>query len=281
MANPSSLRIGRTLTTTPLARRHEHAARSRGAPRIPWSTFDRRRYTEPALALATEAMMALARGEYTAVDAFARLASMLAQNGAPLDLVSAAAEVPSDEVRHADYALRMASLLAGEDVAVDFDRRLFGPPWAPSPSLEALDALMIELPAISETLAAALLDACRERATDPVAGALLGAIVADEVHHCRLGWYYLAWREPQWTRAERQRAADAAGAVIVNIEQQFWHGRDAARGSKRAAAALGVLDSKSQRAVVRQVMEREVIPGLDALGLGAAHAWRVRLRGKA
>jgi hypothetical protein len=66
----------------------------------------------------------------------------------------------------------------------------------------------------------------------------------------------------------------------VHVERQFWQGRDAQRGSAKAAAALGVLNSKTQRAVVRRVMEHEVIPGLDALGLGASHAWRVRFRGK-
>jgi hypothetical protein len=40
-----------------------------------------------------------------------------------------------------------------------------------------------------------------------------------------------------------------------------------------------VLDSESQRAVVRDVMENEIVPGLDAVGLGASYAWQARLRG--
>src|SRR5262245_32724285 len=151
MTDSSPIRLRRALTTTPLSRQHERRRRSeRGAPRIPWTAFDARKYDAPSLALATEAMTALARGEYTAVDSFARLSSTLAQNGAPLDLVSASAEIPADEVRHADYALRMATILAGEEVSVDFDRSLFGPPWAPASTTEALDVLMLELPAISE-----------------------------------------------------------------------------------------------------------------------------------
>jgi hypothetical protein len=280
---PGKLHVRRVLTTTPLARQHERSkagGRLRTARQIPWTAFERSKYPAPALELATDAMIGLARGEYGALDAFSRLTSALARNGAPFDLVSAATEVPTDELRHAEYALRMASLYAGEDVAVDLDQSSFDAPWPSSAAMEDLDAMMLELPTISETLAAALLDACRERATDPVVRALFSAIMADEVHHLRLGWYYFAWREPQWSRAERQRAADAAGEMIVNIERQFWNGRDAPRGSRRAAAALGVLDSKSQRATVRQVMEREIIPGLDALGLGASRAWRVRLRGQ-
>jgi hypothetical protein len=32
---------------------------------------------------------------------------------------------------------------------------------------------------------------------------------------------------------------------------------------------------------VRRIMEDEIVPALDAVGLGASHAWRVRRRGKA
>ncbi len=90
---------------------------------------------------------------------------------------------------------------------------------------------------------------------------------------------YLAWRAPQWTRAERQRVADQCGGTIAGIESQFWRGRDAPSKVSDAARALGVLDSEGQRAAVRQVMEDEIIPGLDAIGLGASHAWRARTRG--
>jgi hypothetical protein len=66
----------------------------------------------------------------------------------------------------------------------------------------------------------------------------------------------------------------------MDIERQFWRGRDAPRGCKQAAAALGVLDTPSQRKIVRRVMVEEIVPGLDAFGLGASHAWRQRRRGK-
>ena len=139
--------------------------------------------------------------------------------------------------------------------------------------------MMIEIPAIGEGLACALLAASRDRATDPVARPLFTSILGDEVHHTRLGWYYLAWRAPQWSQAERQRAADRAGDVIVDVERRFWWGRDAPAGSRKAARALGVLESIGQRQVVRDVMQDEIVPALDQLGLGACHAWRVRKRG--
>jgi hypothetical protein len=276
------VRIRRTLTDTPLARQHEHTMAMRAAPRrqrpIPWSGFDREKYPEPALALAANANTMLAAGEYGAIDVFARLASALALNGAPFDLVASAARIPSDEIRHADYAVRLASLCKGSDVTIQIDRNNFEKRWERSIDLDELDELMVEIPAIGETLAGAFLAACQKRAEDPVAKAVFTSIVSDEVHHARLGWYYLVWRAPQWSDAQRQRIANRAGELIVGTESRHWRGRDAPRGAREAARVLGVLDTVTQRAVLRQVMKNEILPGLDALGLGASHAWRGRSR---
>jgi hypothetical protein len=282
MASSSPVRVRRVLTATPLARLHERTLErglSRKRPVIDFSAFDRARYPRPALALAHHAMTKLALGEYTAVDLFAHLASAMTLNGVPFDLVSAAASVPHDEIRHADYALRAARALAAADAEVQFDAAELRKRWEKSLDLEALDGAMIEVSAIGETLSCALLSACLERAKDPMMRAVFAGIVSDEVHHARLGWYYFAWRAPQWTRAERQRVADRVGTLVVGVERRFWHGRDAPASARKAARDLGVLESKGQRAAVHAVMENEIIPALDALGLGSSHAWRVRQRG--
>ncbi|HLK41244.1 MAG TPA: ferritin-like domain-containing protein [Polyangiaceae bacterium] len=277
------MRVKRTLTDTPLARQHDRMLTGRVTRRtvdVPWSRFDRSKYPEPALALACKAQTMLATGEYEAVDLFSRLAAGLALNGAPIDLVAAATRVATDEIRHADYAFRMARLCGGDDVAIEVRTERAETRWGRKLDLETLDLMMIEIPAVGEALACALIAASRERASDPVARALFTSILADEVHHTRLGWYYLAWRAPQWTQAERQRAADRAGEVVMEVERRFWWGRDAPPGSRRAARALGILESTGQRDVIEDVMVREIVPALDRLGLGASYAWRARKRGR-
>ena len=273
----------RLLTATPLSREHEQfvlQGRQHSRKQIAFDQFERKRYPKAAVALALDAVSALARGEYVAVHQFALVSSALALNGAPFDVITAAARVPADEIRHADLASRMARRLAGEDVEFEIPRGELEREFANARDQESLDVLMVQLPAISETLAYALLSACRDRASDPTLKALYATIVADELHHARLGWYYLAWRAPQWTQAERQRVADRCGGMIAGVERQFWRGRDAVSTVREAARALGVLDSEGQRAAVRQVMEDEIVPGLDAIGLGASHAWRARGRGR-
>jgi hypothetical protein len=278
------LKLRRSLTATPLARLHERVMAGHPTHRftaIPWGTFDPKRYPDAAVALAFDAQKMLAIGEYVAVDLFARVASATALHGAPLDLVAAAARIPSDEIRHADITLRMAQLLAGRELTIDVADRFVARKWPHDMSLEDLDHFVVEIPAVGETLACALLQACAERAVDPTVKALFQNIVRDEVHHARFGWYYLTWRVKEWSDAERQRVADRMGTLLVELERRFWTGRDAPPGAKKAARALGVLDSQTQREVVSRIMEDEIVPGLDALGLGASHAWKVRRRGKA
>ena len=275
--------VGHVLTATPLARQHEHelaTARIRRRPRIPWSAFRRGRYPEAALALAADAQRSLAIGEYGSIDLFAWIASAMSLGGVPFDLVAASTRILADECRHAELCLRMASLCAGRDLTIEVDTRGFSAgKRRRALTIDELDLLFLEVAALGETLAAALLNACRRRASDPVARALFTSILGDEVHHARIGWYYFAWRAPQWGRAERQRVADRAGEIIVGVEPRFWNGRDADAGARAAADALGVLDSPTQREVVGRVMQDEIVPALDALGLGASHAWRVRKRG--
>ena len=104
-------------------------------------------------------------------------------------------------------------------------------------------------------------------------------ILGDEVHHARLGWYYFAWRAPQWSKAEQQRLRIVRASWSWPSNRNSGSGRDAPAASRKAASDLGVLDSVSQRAVVQRVMKDEIVPALDALGLGASHAWRIRKRG--
>jgi hypothetical protein len=282
MATSSQVEVRRVLTATPLARQHERTLErglSRKHPHIDFAGFDRSKYPRPALALAHHAATKLALGEYTAVDLFSHLASAMTLNGVPFDLVAAAASVPHDEIRHADYAMRAARAIAGEDARIEFDAGALRKRWDKPMGFEELDCAMMEVSAIGETLSCSLLSACRERAKDAMMHAVFAGIVSDEVHHARLGWYYFAWRAPQWTRAERQRIADRAGAVVVGIEKRFWRGRDAPPVAKKAARDLGVLESEGQQLAVRSVMEDEIVPALDALGLGSSHAWRIRQRG--
>ena len=280
---PHQTPVRRILSETPLARSYELSLLGDARKRrpIPWQSFERARYPEPALELAGDAHARLAEGEYHAVGLFGRISSGIAMVPAPFDIVAASTRISSDEIRHADYCTRFASLCLGHEITLAVDRGALAAAAPALPGLDEADFLVAKYAATGETLAAALLLACRRRAKDPLARALFSTLLGDEIAHARFGWYYLAWRTPHWTTSERQAVADHLGEFVASIERALWFGRDAPASARAAADALGVLDSESQREVVRQVMEEEIVPGLDALGLGASHAWRVRARGPA
>jgi hypothetical protein len=284
MTSFDSICLSGALSETPLARRHEQTVLGKlvRAPKaLPWQAFDRNEHPEAALRLAVDLWSGLARGEYAAVGLFAHIAAGLSFTGAPLDFVHAATQVSTDETRHAEHCVRMATLCAGENPSVSVAMHHLHANLAPLTDIEEVDFVMLHFVALSETLATALLGECQRRARDRLSRAVFTAVLSDEVHHARLGWFYAAHRARQWTLAERQRLADRVGEVVVGIEREFWMGRDAPRAAARSARELGILDSKAQRAVIRDVMESEVLPGLDAVGLGASHAWAVRPRGAA
>jgi hypothetical protein len=283
-AASGDIEITRALSGTPLAELHDDAIRGalpRGAREIPWQEFERSRYPEEALALARDLFCKLAGGEYSAVALFAQITSSLALTQAPIDFVAASARVSSDEIRHADYCLRMASLCQGSDVTVSVPSTALASDIPHSLALEELDFLMLKYAAVGETLAAALLTECRRRASDPTLRALFTSIVSDEVHHARLGWYYAKHRADRWSTEERQRLTERVGQFVVGIEVEFSRGRDAPEHASAAARALGVLDSSIQREVVASIMSYEIVPALDAIGLSGSRAWAQRRRASA
>lgn len=273
--------VRRALSQTPLARRYDEilSGRQRTRRAIPWERFEPGKYPKVALELAADAHTRLAEGEYYAVGLFGRIASGVAMAAAPFDLVATATRISSDEIRHADYCTRFASLCTGSDVALSIQRDALEAAAPELPGVDDVDFLVAKYAATGETLAAALLLACRKRARDPVARALFRSLLGDEVVHARFGWYYLHWRAPQWSTAQRQVIADRLGEFVADIERSLWYGRDAPEAARAGADALGVLDSETQREVVREVMEEEIVPALDAVGLGASYAWKARRRG--
>ena len=175
MALSERVQIRRVLTGSPLSRQHDRMLQGAGRRpvEIPWARFDRSKYPAPALALACKAQTMLATGEYEAVDLFSRMTSALAVNGAPIDLVAAATRAASDEIRHADYAFRMAALLGDtEDVRIEVRAQRAEERWGRALDLATLDLMMVDIVAVGEALACALITASRARATDPVARAL-------------------------------------------------------------------------------------------------------------
>jgi hypothetical protein len=85
---------------------------------------------------------------------------------------------------------------------------------------------------VSENFAVGIFRARYQHTTDPLAKAVLGRILADEMRHINMGWEYLAYRLPRVSEAVRQNVRAAMIDVIENVELGGFHSSSAIDGGK-------------------------------------------------
>ena len=153
--------------------------------------------------------------------------------------------IPSDEIRPRGLRhARAARLLSGKDATIQFDADPLQKRWLKKSGLEELDGVMLE------TVSAHRRDGVLvvrnalgvPRARDQILSCEPSSPVSS-VTRCTTrasGWYYFAWRAPQWTRA-RATAGRPTGPVRAGpqIERRFWRGRDAPAFQSQGCARAG------------------------------------------
>lgn len=113
---------------------------------------------------------------------------------------------------------------------------------------------------VTESLSCGLLLAMRERATDADVAATIQHILRDEVQHSRLGWAHLA------LEAERADVSWLAPHVQPMIAAALTH-EVTPMCAEGGAPSLGVLAPADSHAVVAQVVEAVIRPGLAEFGV--------------
>jgi hypothetical protein len=133
-------------------------------------------------------------GEHASVASFAAFSLQLMVNGAPLALLTGAANANADEVRHAEQSFALASRFAGREISAEpFPRRAIS---ALQPqSLEELAEAALREGCIAETLSvfAAAREIEEAAVIDAEERAVLVGIVRDEARHSALAWRTVAW----------------------------------------------------------------------------------------
>src|SRR5215472_7573582 len=116
----------------------------------------------------------------------------LFETGADPAVIHIAARAVSDEVRHADICRRLAVRYLGRDVAWPPPGRAAMPELAKAPKELRPTLHTVAMGCVNETIASAWLDESLRPATSPLARAALRELIADDIHHARLGWAHLA-----------------------------------------------------------------------------------------
>jgi hypothetical protein len=214
--------------------------------------------------------------EHRSVGIFALYVLDLLGAGAPAEMLSLACRASLDEVRHAELFARLASLYSGHDETP--------PPGIPPmpddasvPMRHQVAREALQLSVLAESYSSVLIGALHDRARDPAVRAALGVVLADEVHHARMGWSMLASLfadEAGGAPVRGRLQSELAGTMDDLVRSMF--GDPAAlpeptlREEHRARAGdHGWLAPREEWSLFRRTIDDVWIPGLGALGLDA------------
>ena len=215
--------------------------------------------------------------EHRSTSVFLDLTKQLMEAGASVEATGVSARMAHDEYRHARLAADVLEGLGCTKLA-PLDRVL--PVVARHPDVSREVAALrnvILCTCISETNAVANFVLELEEIRDPFVARATRALLADEVLHGEYGFRYLDDWAPYLasTPGERDQVTRYLPFAFAFAERELLGPPD----SRRATAeerALGLLDRATRRDVFFDVMNHAVVPGLEAHGLGAEHAFRQR-----
>jgi hypothetical protein len=210
--------------------------------------------------------------EHISTQVWAALLRQLMRAAAPPAALADVAKAASDELRHAEQCAGVVAALGGSPVAL-LPQLAHVPDHEDVGPLEAVLRNVISVGCMSETIAVAVIRAEHAEIEGGPLGHVLGAILADEVTHARLGWSLLGVLLPKLdadARARIEAYLVDAFAHQVRYEVPKLPVQDVA---SPAAARAGVCDGAFARSIFVDTVETVIVPGLERAGLRAAPAW--------
>ena len=180
-----------------------------------------------------------------------------------------------DERRHGVLCGAVVEALGGEAIAPAL--ALVEVPEHPDVSpVEGAVRNLLSVSCLSETIAVALIGAERLEMPDGELRELLTRIYADECGHANFGWGLL---EELLTEVDSEGMARLDAYLRIAFRELESHELahlPVGPAPPPDAAALGVCDGHAARDLFYATVERVIVPGLQARGLGAQIAWSSR-----
>lgn len=270
----------------PLRAEHERLLRTalrRGAnrpERADGEAIDVAQYDARTLAAARRVWLKRMVNEHQSAAVFSQLLPQLIEAEATLDVKTSVLRMSMDELRHGGLCGGVVEALGG-DAAVEMDLAPAPLPTHPGCSpLERVTRNALFIGCVCETVAVALTAEERERTTEPLVRRVIDQICGDESLHARFGWTLVAEAAPELDGAARDRTNAWLRTAFAYFEEKEMDtipfcpppsGELVAQGQ-----ALGVCENLKTRDLVYLTIRDVVIPGLEALGFGAADAWDQR-----
>jgi hypothetical protein len=205
--------------------------------------------------------------EQRSLAAFTELLSELVEVGAPIDVIGSLARVIRDEALHVDLCDRVVKALGG------WDTNAPEPQWVRSdkrlPLQRRVLTTVLGSLCVGETISVHMIAGVRRGASDPVVQAVLTRLLADESFHSRFGWWWLETMPmSDDDRAFARRYVEKLLPSIARSMAPLTAKKDV------AASPFGSLGGDARAEAFAHAMEKTILPGFDAAGLGATETWR-------
>jgi hypothetical protein len=269
--------LGDFTAPTPLAAEHRRLMDGSHRP-IDWTRSTAKALPAPLRAHLARAWRARMISEHRAVGIFQLYGLDLLAAGAPAEVLSACCRAALDEVRHAELFARLTTCYSGE-----LETPPPGiPPLSEDPTISLAHQVMREalhLSVGSETFSAVLLAEKLERAQDPVVRDVLGVVLADELHHARMGWAFLATlvgADSAAASGARSFLNGELGPLLDDLEAaMFGNPVDLGEPSlppadEAAAIGHGYTPRRDEYRLFTAALHEVWIPGFAGLGLDTA-----------
>ena len=215
-----------------------------------------------------------ATAELRVAGVFAGVTQGLFERGADPKVLGIAARAVSDEVRHAELCRAVSERY--------LERTTPWPSHGPSPMPKLARAPLALRPTlhtlamgcINETIASAWLEASLRDATLPLARRVIRELIADDIHHARMGWAHLA---SGFVSKETRQEVGAWLPALLAAAAKPW----TLKGKLNIPEGVpehGVPSEVTTLSVARSTLQNVILPGFDALGVptGAAREWCAR-----
>ncbi len=209
---------------------------------------------------------ARATAELRVASIFSYVAAGLLEWGADAAVLHIASRAVSDEVRHAEICRRVAERYYGHPVDWPAPGRGSMPNLARAPGKLRATLHAVAMGCVNETIASAWLETSLHDATSPLVRAALRELMADDIHHARLGWAHLA---SAFVGPDTRRELGTWLPALLDAAARPWI-RTSPGKIAEGCVTHGVPSDETTRAVVRDTLNAVVLPGFESLGVPVA-----------
>jgi hypothetical protein len=228
--------------------------------------------------LAASAQQTWARrmvNEYRSSSVFVSLAEELEEAGMDPESVAQCRVFSEEEKRHGILCGAVVEALGAEGCEEMPPEPPF-PMHRDVPPREGLVRNLLSVGCLSETVAVALIGAERLEMPPGELRDLLTGIYADEIGHARFGWAHVARLLPAMDAHAKKRLSIYLAVALAHLEDHELRHLPLDSTPPPEGAALGLCSGADARVLFYEVVSEVILPRLEALGLEARKAWRLR-----